>query len=633
MLQKLEFKWETHEKEAKARKAPYGWEIDPFNPLVLRPDYKLVPLIEKALNSINDGTSLRDAAAWLTLAANKPISHAGLKILWNKVVVNPDQTFRQERLDTWRKPKTRKEKTARRLVEAKAAARRTITRHKKKLDRLEGRTGTQENGDTNLTDFGSIPNTELSVEEDVIFRPNEGPQEEFLAASEQEVLYGGAAGGGKSFALIADPVRYFHHPNFVGILIRRTNDELRSLIREMKALYPKVYPGAKWREQDKTWVFPNGGTLWVTYLERDDDVFRYQGQDFTWIAFDELTQYATPFAWNYMRSRLRRTKKAADLPLCMRATTNPGGPGHGWVKKMFIDPAPPNTAFPATDIDTGQPILYPVGHEKAGKPLFKRKFIPAKLSDNPYLAEDGRYEANLLALSEQQRRQLLDGDWTIAQGAAFPEFRTSVHTCEPFFIPREWRRFRTCDYGYSSHAAVLWIAIDPVWNQLVVYRELYVTKHTGAELARKIVQIEREEREIIAYGIMDSSVFHTRGNTGPVISEEMAAEGAKFRPSDRGHGSRVAGRNRLHELLRVDDDTGKPGIIIFDNCRQLISDLQVIPTDPKGGDDIDDRFASDHTYDALRYGIMSRPKPHTMYGDWNSMSHSKRHVADSTFGY
>ena len=165
------------------------------------------------------------------------------------------------------------------------------------------------------------------------------------------------------------------------------------------------------------WVAPSGARLWMSYLDRDDDVLRYQGLAFSWIGFDELTQWATPFAWNYMRSRLRST--AHDLPVYMRATTNPGGQGHQWVKKMFIDPAPYGRAFNATNIETGKVLKYPDGHSKAGEPLFKRRFIPARLSDNPYLSSQGDYEAMLLSLPEHQQKQLLEGDWDIKEGACF----------------------------------------------------------------------------------------------------------------------------------------------------------------------------------------------------------------------
>ena len=133
-----------------------------------------------------------------------------------------------------------------------------------------------------------------------------------------------------------------------------------------------------------------------------------------------------------MRSRLRTTD--STIPLCIRATTNPGGPGHGWVRKTFLYTAPPNTPFPETDLDTGKILTYPDSHEFAGQPLFMRKFIPSKLSDNPYLAKDGVCEASLLSLLEMQRRKLLEGDWNMADGAAFSEFRTSIHVQEPLII-------------------------------------------------------------------------------------------------------------------------------------------------------------------------------------------------------
>lgn len=433
-----------------------------------------------------------------------------------------------------------------------------------------------------------------------------------------------------TYALIADPMRYFNNPNFNGIILRRTNDELREIIWKSQEIYLKVFEGAKWQEKKSQWVFPSGARLWMTYLERDEDVLRYQGQAFSYIAFDELTQMPTPFAWNYMRSRLRTTDRT--LPTFMRATTNPGGPGMQWVKKMFIDPAPPNRAFPATDIDTGEVLRYPESHVNAGKPLFYRKFIPASLYDNPYLTADGAYEANLLSLPEMQRRQLLEGDWNVASGAAFPEFRVSVHTVDPFEIPHDWRRFRSCDFGYSSHSAVHWYAIDPNFSTLYVYRELYLSKHTGRDLARAV--LAAEQGELIDYGMLDSSCWHQRGQIGPSIAEEMISAGCKWRPSDRSAGARVAGKNRLHELLKVDERSELPGIIFFNNCRQIIADLPVIPSDPKGSDDIDPRYASDHAYDSLRYGIMSRPRARSPFEEFGKYSQQKPYrPADSAFGY
>jgi hypothetical protein len=444
---------------------------------------------------------------------------------------------------------------------------------------------------------------------------------------------------GKSFALLADPMRYFGNKNFNGLLLRRTNDELRELIWKSKELYERAFPGARWSEKKSSWSFPAGGHLWLTYLERDDDVLRYQGQAFTWIGFDELTQYSTPFSWNYLFSRLRTTDPTLQQYLSMRATTNPGGPGHGWVKRMFIDPSPAGVAFNAIDVETNQVLCYPEGHERAGEPLFQRKFIPASLYDNPYLTQDGSYEANLLSLPEQQRRQLLDGDWNVADGAAFSEFREKKHVIEPFEIPNDWRKFRSCDFGYSSHSAVHWFAIDPAYETLYVYRELYVSKKTARDLAKMVIQLERENGENISYGVLDSSCWHTRGNTGPTIAEEMILEGCRWRPSDRSQGSRVAGKNRLHELLKEVEYTKhdntivkRPGILFFNTCRQIISDLPVMPSDPKGGEDIDIRYSSDHAYDSIRYGIMSRPRSKSPL-DWGTKQMTNYQPADSVFGY
>ena len=462
----------------------------------------------------------------------------------------------------------------------------------------------------------------------VVFKPNAGPQTDFLAAGEREVLYGGSAGGGKSYAMLADPLRYMGHPSFSGLLLRHTTEELRELVWKSQEIYPKIWKGIKWSERKMQWTAPSGARLWMSYLDRDDDVLRYQGLAFSWIGFDELTQWNKPFAWNYMRSRLRTA--ASDLPIYMRATTNPGGPGHGWVKKMFIDPAPYGKTFDATDIETGEVLKYPAGHSKAGQSLFKRKFIPARLSDNPYLSREGDYEAMLLSLPEQQRKQLLEGDWDIKEGAAFTEFNRDIHVVEPFNIPHNWVKFRACDYGYGSYSAVLWFAVSPS-EQLIVYRELYVSKVLATDLADMINELEAEDGNM-KYGVLDSSLWHKRGDTGPSLAEQMIMRGCRFRPSDRSKGSRVSGKNEIHRRLQVDEYTEEPRIVFFNNCTNTVSQLPSIPLDKKNPEDVDTR-AEDHLYDALRYGIMSRPRFSIFDYDPHGTSTRSMPVADSTFGY
>jgi len=622
--------WKNKTRKNGTQRIPYGYKASDEDPLQLIPDEEYTPLIEQALDHLDEGYSGRKVTEWLNDKLERTISHQGLRNIWAQHRPKSKRLKALKKENNKTKPKTKDAKEEARLRRKIADSKRIKTMMENRLAKHTGADVEAEEEFQSISetlDFGVI--TQEQQEREVVFQPNPGPQTDFLAASEREVLYGGSAGSGKSYALLADPMRYFNNSNFSGLILRRTNDELRELIWKSQELYPKIYPEAKWQEKKSQWVFPSGGKLWMTYLERDEDVLRYQGLSFSYIAFDELTQYATPFAWNYMRSRLRSTDPT--LPLFQRATTNPGGRGHGWVKKMFVDPAPGNIKFAATDIDTGNTLVFPEGHEKEGQPLFYRRFIPATLKDNPYLMKDGQYEANLLALPEMQRRQLLEGDWAVADGAAFPEFKQSVHVCEPFDIPPDWRRFRSCDYGYSSHSAVHWFAIDPSYETLYVYRELYVSKHTGKDLAQAV--LEAEQGESIQYGILDSSCWHNRGQIGPSIAEEMISVGCRWRPSDRSAGARVAGKNRFHEVLKVDPVTETAGIIFFNTCRQIIADLPVIPSDPKGSDDIDPRHASDHTYDSVRYGIMSRPKAFSPFDMGQGVPIQRYTPSDTRFGY
>jgi len=469
---------------------------------------------------------------------------------------------------------------------------------------------------------------DVDTAQEVVFKPNPGPQTDFLSASEREVLYGGAAGGGKSYAMLADPLHGLNDPNFSGLLVRHTTEELRELIQKSQELYPKAVPGIKWSERKSQWISPRGGRLWMSYLDKDMDVTRYQGQAFNWIGFDELTQWPTPYAWDYMRSRLR-SAHSGNLGLYMRGTTNPGGAGHQWVKKMFIDPAPSGKSFWATNIETGDTIKFPKGHSREGEPLFKRRFIPASLFDNPYLADSGDYEAMLLSLPEHQRKQLLEGNWDINEGAAFPEFNRSIHVVEPIDIPDSWPKFRACDYGYGSYTGVLWFAVAPT-EQLVVYRELYCSKVTATDLADMIIEAESKDGTI-RYGVLDSSLWHKRGDTGPSLAEQMNMKGCRWRPSDRSRGSRVAGKNEIHRRLQVDEFTEEPRLVFFSTCTNTIAQLPSIPLDKKNPEDVDTN-AEDHLYDALRYGIMTRPR--SSIWDYNpAKQNSGFQMSDSTFGY
>ena len=505
--------------------------------------------------------------------------------------------------------------------------------HAKKIENSakkiqQGLTGTTSRViDESDLDVASESVRDLVEDQEVIFRPNNGPQEEFLSSSEEDVLYGGAAGGGKSFALLVDPLRYCHNPNHRGLLLRRTLDELTELIDKSRQLYTKAFPKAIFRESKSTWVFPSGATMWFTYLDRDKDVTRFQGQAFNWIGIDEITQYPTPYVWDYLRSRLRTTDNELRPNMSMRCTGNPGGVGGWWIKKMYIDAHEFNQAFPATDIESGKELLYPEGHEKARQPLFYRKFIPARLTDNPYLMQDGRYEAMLRSLPEVERKRLLDGDWDVAEGAAFPEFSKQRHVVEPFEMPTNWPRIRAADYGYASPSCVLWGAID--WDDNIwIYKELYVKQHTAEQLADKILDSEQLE-PTPHYSVLDASCWNRTG-FGPSIAETMMRAGVRWTPSDR---NRLQGKMEIHRRLADNPLTKLPRIRIFNTCTNTIRQLAGIPLSKSNSEDVDTK-AEDHAYDALRYLSMCRMSPHvSIHKSLNSIKEQVYKPQDNTFGY
>ena len=445
------------------------------------------------------------------------------------------------------------------------------------------------------------------VKDKIVFKPNDGPQTDFLAAPEIDVLYGGAAGGGKSYAMLVDPLRYAHRAAHRALILRRSMPELRELIDKSRELYPQAFPGCKFREVEKLWNFPSGAKVEFGFLERDADVYRYQGQAYSWIGFDEITHLPTEFSWNYLASRLRTTD--SEITPYLRCTANPGGVGAQWVKKRYVTSAPPNESFEGDDGLT-------------------RKFIPARLQDNPYLAKDGRYEQMLQALPEVQRRQLLEGNWDIAEGAAFVEFDLDKHVVMPFDIPLGWERTKGIDYGYASESACIWGSVDPTDGTLIIYRELYRKNLTGVDLAHIITHMEVQDPYSVQ-GVLDTSAWARTGTTGPTVGETLQRAGHKLRRADK---NRIQGKIQIHEYLRV-QQSGRPRLQIFNTCPNLIRELQGIPLDKNNPEDVD-THASDHAYDALRYLIMSRPRVNDPYSQLRHLHLQQAYTpSDTTFGY
>ena len=512
--------------------------------------------------------------------------------------------------------RTKAKQEASKKVRAKkkkiAQARSAISRYQKSventekaLDLLEDNNKSKVVEETFVEEASSSLKAELK--ENVIFSPNEGPQTAFLAAGETDVLYGGAAGGGKSYAMLVDPLRFAHRGAHRALILRRSMPELRELIDKSRELYPKAFPGCRYREVEKLWNFPSGAKVEFGFLERDADVYRYQGQAYSWIGFDEITHLPTEFSWNYLASRLRTTD--SEIVPYMRCTANPGGSGAQWVKKRYISPSPPNESFMGDDGIT-------------------RKFIPARLNDNPYLAQDGRYEQMLKSLPPTQRKQLLEGNWEIAEGAAFTEFDRHLHVVEPFEIPLHWERTKGLDYGYASESACVWAAIDPTDGTLIIYRELYRKGLLATELAEMLTNMELNDPTSVR-GVLDTACWSRTGTTGPTVAETLIQGGHKLRPADK---NRVAGKIQIHEHLKV-QPSGRPRMQIFNTCPNLIRELQSIPLDRNNPEDVD-THASDHAYDALRYLIMSRPRINDPMSQIRSLQREQHFQPfDSTFGY
>ena len=545
----------------------------------------------------------------------------------------PNNQENQKRSYHYTRDNQLKIKARQKVREAEKKAKQAKVKAEKAKEKVKRLTKAVTSSILNEKDLNEAPKAiqEYVQDRPIVFKPNTGPQTDFLASPEEDVLYGGAAGGGKSYALLADLLRYADNGNHRALLLRRTLGELTELIDKSKQFYPKAFPGAVFKEAKSMWQFPSGATALFSYLDKDTDVTRYQGQAFSWIGIDEITHYPTPYVWEYLRSRLRTTDE--NIIPYMRCTANPGSVGGWWIKKMYIDPSPPNTAFPAVDIETKTELKYPENFpdkERAGKALFYRKFIPARLTDNPFLTRGGEYQAMLMSLPEVERKRLLEGDWDVAEGAAFTEFDRTIHVIDPITLPRGWNRIRAADYGYASPSCVLWGAVD--WDgNIVIYRELYVKNHTGEQLANVIIELEKDDPTIMM-SVLDSSCWNKTG-TGASIAETMIRRGVRWLPADR---DRIAGKIAIHRKLQIDSLSLKPRLTIFKTCTNLIRTLPTLPLSKQNPEDVDTK-ADDHAYDALRYMIMTR---HTGARDYIQEAREAKEkdekinsIADTMFGY
>lgn len=418
-------------------------------------------------------------------------------------------------------------------------------------------------------------------------------QEKFIKSDAFETLFGGAAGGGKSYGQLVDALLYaLKYPKSKQIIFRSTFADLeKSLIRVSLDIYPLSI--ADYNSSKHTWKFNNGSIIDFGYIQYEKDVYQYQSAEYDVIRFDELTHF-TEFMYTYMISRCRG---ANTYPKRIKSSTNPGGVGHAWVKERFIDIGEPNVIHNCK-LETGEEVT--------------RIFIPSLVTDNKFMLEyDPDYIKRLDALPEKERKALKYGDWDIYDGMFFPEFKRSIHLVEPFKIPDNWNRYIAMDYGLDMFA-VLFVAIDTK-GKAYVYNEIHKPNLIVSEAVQTLKSYMRQNKYKYIYAPPD--LWNRNRDTGKSTAELFWEGGVDLTKASN---NRIAGWLNVKEWLRVKkvrhEQTGElyedSDLKIFSNCLNLIKYLPQLQHDEKEPNDVaTEPHEPTHITDALRYFCVSRTAP------------------------
>jgi phage terminase large subunit len=408
-------------------------------------------------------------------------------------------------------------------------------------------------------------------------------QIEFFLASSKYVAYGGARGGGKSWALRTKAVILALKYSGIKILIiRRTLKDLRANheLPLMEFLNVKDKPNAvaRYDSHNKEFHFPNKSMIKLGYCDSEGDVLQYQGQSYDVVCLEEATQFT-----EFMFMKLQMANRRSDTLLepfvsRMYLTCNPGGVGHAWVKRLFID---------RQYKELENPDDY--------------TFISAKVYDNEWIVKnDPKYIEMLEALPEEERKAMLDGSWDVYEGQFFPEFDREIHVVKPFDIPRHWKRYRSLDYGMDM-TACYWYAVDEDGN-IYVYKELHEPNLILKQAAQRIVEMTDSDEFIIStYASPD--LWNRRQETGESGYETMAQQGLFGLVS--ANNKRIEGWRQVREVLAKRTDrygNQTPRLRIFQNCTELIKNMPLLRYDPKKPEDAASTpHEVTHAPESLRY--------------------------------
>ncbi len=405
---------------------------------------------------------------------------------------------------------------------------------------------------------------------------------------------------------------YIEHPRYRGLVIRRNYDDLKDWIDRAKFMYR--YMGVKVTGNPAQFEFPSGAKIWTGHLSNEDAWMKYLGQEFQKIAIEELT--LIPKELDYLRliSSARSTIKG--LPAQVFGTTNPGGPGHAWVKERFVSVARNKTHY----------------DKNSGK---SRIFIPSKVTDNPtIMREDPEYINSLKALPDELRRAWLDGDWEIFAGQFFGKWRHDLHVVDDFDIPHEWYKYRSIDYGFAAPFSCGWYAVDFNGN-VYRYREHY---EAGQELSHHIDRIRElsgDEQYMMTVG--DPSMW-IRNPQNTNRSDTVAPSSMSIADILGRHGinvikannERISGWNLCRQYL--DHSDGRPPKFkVFKSCKNFIRTLPTLVHDDRKPEDLD-TTGEDHACDEWRYMLMliGRPK-RIVQKPWLQKELDKLTREDSTY--